>query len=300
MFCLVFGIQEGETYNWGTISGPLSVWSLIITGLVLLTAFVVWQRVNRGEPLVPLKLFRDRNFSLANTSITAMGFSITTMSLPLMLYAQTVRGLSPTQAALLLTPMAIISGVLAPFVGKFVQRSNPKYMAVAGFAGMSTALFWLGFILTPDVPLWQLLLPISLLGLASAGIWAPVSLTATRNLAPSLAGAGSGVYNTTRQVGAVLGSSAIAAIMQSRLLANVSGGGVSATPGSALPPEAKAGYALAMGQSLYLPAAVVLIGFVAALFFAKPERNNAWAADHAAAKAAASTSTSGKDVRAES
>ncbi|MBG6215885.1 EmrB/QacA subfamily drug resistance transporter [Arthrobacter sp. CAN_A6] len=294
MFCLVFGIQEGETYDWGTIAGPLSVWSLIITGLVLLTAFVVWQRVNRGEPLVPLMLFRDRNFSLANTSITAMGFSITTMSLPLMLYAQTVRGLSPTQAALLLTPMAIISGILAPFVGRFVQRGNPKYMAVAGFAGMSAALFWLGSILTPDVPIWQLLLPISLLGLASAGIWAPVSLTATRNLVPSLAGAGSGVYNTTRQVGAVLGSSAIAAMMQSRLLANVNGGAVGATPGNPLPPEAKAGYALAMGQSLYLPAAVVLIGFAAALFFAKPERNNAWAADTeaqgAVAKAAAPAS----------
>ena len=100
LFCLVFGIQEGETYNWGTIAGPLSVWSLIITGIVLLVAFVVWQKMNPGEPLVPLRLFRDRNFSLANTSISAMGFAITTMSLPLMLYAQTVRGLSPTQAAL--------------------------------------------------------------------------------------------------------------------------------------------------------------------------------------------------------
>ncbi len=279
LFCLVFGIQEGETYNWGTIAGPLSVWSLIITGIVLLVSFVVWQRFNRGEPLVPLKLFRDRNFSLANTSIAAMGFSITTMALPLMLYAQTVRGLSPTQAALLLTPMAVISGVLAPFVGTYVQRSNPKYMAVVGFAGMSAALFWLGSLLTPDVPFWLLLLPVSLLGLSSAGIWAPVSLTATRNLPPSLAGAGSGVYNTTRQMGAVLGSAAIAAMMQSRLLTNLGGIGVSATPGSALPEEAKAGYALAMGQSLYLPAIVLVLGCAAALFFARPQQNTLWALD---------------------
>ncbi|MEC5198585.1 EmrB/QacA subfamily drug resistance transporter [Arthrobacter sp. PL16] len=279
LFCLVFGIQEGESYDWGTIAGPLSVWSLIITGLVLLVAFVIWQKITRGEPLVPLGLFGDRNFSLANTSITAMGFSITTMTLPLMLYAQTVRGLSPTQAALLLTPMAVISGVLAPFVGKYVQRNNPKYMAVAGFAGMAAALFWLGVILTPDVPIWYLLLPISLLGLASAGIWAPVSLTATRNLAPSLAGAGSGVYNTTRQMGAVLGSAAIAAIMQSRLMTNLGDGGMTATPGTALPDEARAGYALAMGQSLYLPAIVILVGFAAALFFAKPQQNRVWQGD---------------------
>ncbi|WP_104167828.1 DHA2 family efflux MFS transporter permease subunit [Arthrobacter sp. SX1312] len=286
LFCLVFGIQEGETYNWGTIAGPLSVWSLIITGIVLLVAFVVWQKINRGEPLVPLRLFRDRNFSLANTSISAMGFAITTMALPLMLYAQTVRGLSPTQAALLLTPMAVISGALAPFVGKFVQRGNPKYMAIAGFAGMSASLFWLGSILTPDVPIWQLLLPISLLGLSSAGIWAPVSLTATRNLAPSLAGAGSGVYNTTRQMGAVLGSAAIAAMMQSRLMTNLDGGGMSATPGGALPDESKAGYALSMGQSLYLPAGVIIIGFLAALFFARPQRNTQWSRDAAAAGSA--------------
>ena len=213
-----------------------------------------------------------------------MGFAITTMTLPLMLYAQTVRGLSPTQAALLLTPMAVISGVLAPFVGKYVQRGNPKYIAIAGFAAMSAALFWLGSLLTPDVPIWQLLLPIALLGLASAGIWSPVSLTATRNLSPSLAGAGSGVYNTTRQMGAVLGSAAIAAIMQARLTTNLVGAdGVSTTPGTALPDEALAGYALSMGQALYLPATVVIIGFGAALFFAKPQQTTAWADDAGAA-----------------
>lgn len=285
MFALVFGIQEGESYNWGPIAGPISVWSLIVTGVLLLVAFVFWQHVNRGEPLVPLKLFRDRNFSLANISISAMGFAITAMVLPLMLYAQNVRGLSPTEAALLLTPMAVISGALAPWVGKLVQRGNPRFMAVGGFASMAVALFWLGSILSADVPIWLLLLPIALLGLASAGIWSPVSLTATRNLAPSFAGAGSGVYNTTRQVGAVLGSSAIAAIMQLRLttyLGNDAGAGPSAAGAGPLPDAVAEGYALAMGQSLYLPGAVIVIGFLAALFFAKPEGSRVWNTDSAA------------------
>ncbi|MBE0010567.1 MULTISPECIES: DHA2 family efflux MFS transporter permease subunit [unclassified Arthrobacter] len=279
MFCLVFGIQEGETYNWGTIAGPISVWSLIITGVVLLAAFILWQRYNRKEPLVPLGLFKDRNFSLGNTSIFAMGFAITTVAIPLMLYAQNVRGFSPTEGALLLTPMAIISGSLAPLVGKLVQRGNPKYMAIFGFSAMSVSLFWLGAILTPDVPVWALLLPISLLGLASAGIWAPVSLTATRNLPRASAGAGSGVYNTTRQVGAVLGSSAIAAMMLSRLTANIGDGGAEAVPGQQLPETLQAGYAAAMGQSLFLPATAILIGLGAALFFARPQRRTGWAGD---------------------
>lgn len=269
MFCLVFGLQEAESHNWGRIVGPVSVWSLIVTGTLLFSAFIVWQRLNRKEPLVPLRLFRDRNFSLANTAISAMGFAVTTMTLPLMLYAQNVRNLSPTEAAMLLAPMAIISGALAPFVGRLVQRGNPKYMAVSGFAGMALALFWLAGLLTPDTPIWMLLLPLSLIGLAGAGIWAPVSLTATRNLAPTLAGAGSGVYNTTRQVGAVLGSAGIAAIMQARLVAN----GAVDNPGRA------AEYSAAMGQSLLLPATVVVIGLVAACFFARPEVRQAWNPD---------------------
>ncbi|AJT40832.1 DHA2 family efflux MFS transporter permease subunit [Psychromicrobium lacuslunae] len=275
MFCIVFGLQEGESYNWGTIAGPISVWSLIILGVVLMAIFVAWQYFNKSEPLLPLKLFKDRNFSLANIAITGMGFAITAMVLPLMLYAQNVRSLTPTEAALLMVPMAVISGGLAPVVGKLLPKVNPRYFAVAGFAILSIALFWLGSMLTPDVPIWQLLMPIALFGFANAGIWAPVSMTATRNLDPAQAGAGSGVYNTTRQIGAVLGSAAIATLMTSRLTANLPAipGGGSAPKGDSgpLPEFLHAGYASAMGQSLYLPAIVILVALVAAFFFAKPK-----------------------------
>ena len=135
----MFGIQEGQKYDWGTIKGPISVWSLIITGLVVLAIFVVWQSRNRGEPLLPLGLFKDRNFSLANVAITTVGFAITAMAFPLMLYAQAVRGLSPTKSALLLVPMAVITGVLAPFVGRLTDRAHPRYLAGFGLACCSIA-----------------------------------------------------------------------------------------------------------------------------------------------------------------
>jgi len=125
LFLLVFGIQEGQTYHWGRITGPISVWGLIVAGLLVFAAFVVWQALNRGEPLVPLALFRDRNFSLANVAIMTIGFSITAMAFPLMIWAQRVRDYSPTRAALLLVPMAVISGCLAPWVGKLTDRVHP-------------------------------------------------------------------------------------------------------------------------------------------------------------------------------
>jgi EmrB/QacA subfamily drug resistance transporter len=274
MFCLVFGIQEGPTYHWGGIVGPVSVWSLIVVGVLVLGVFLVWQARNRREPLVPLSLFGDRNFSLANLAITTVGFAVTAMGFPLMLYAQVVRGLSPTRAALLLVPLAAISGVLAPFVGRLVDRVHPRYVAGVGLLAFPVGLLWLSRVMTPDSAVWELLLPIALLGVASAFMWSPLSTTATRNLPMNHAGAGAGVYNTTRQVGAVLGSASIAALMEARLAAElpfVPGGGSAATPGGGiLPPALHDGFAAAMAQSLLLPAAVLVVGWLAALCFATP------------------------------
>lgn len=271
MFLLVFGIQEGQTFDWGRIVGPISVWSLIVAGLVVLAGFVFWQVRNQGEPLVSLALFRDRNFSLANVAITTVGFTVTSMAFPLMLYAQGVRGLTPTGAALLLAPMAVISGLLAPVVGRLTDRHHPRYVAGIGMVCFPVALVWLATVLVPGAPIWQLVLPLVLIGVASAFVWAPIASTATRNLPMSHAGAGAGVYNTTRQVGAVLGSACIAAMMEARLAALLPGmSGDAEAAVAQLPPAQHGAFATAMAQSLLLPAGVLVVGLVAVLCFARP------------------------------
>ena len=206
LFCVVFGIQEGAQYDWGTITGIISVPLLIILGLVFFVLFILWERRYRGEQLVPLHLFANRNFSLANIAITSVGFAITAMSFPIMIYAQAVLGYSPTKAALLLAPMAVISGLLAPVVGGLVDRKHPAILAGFGLVCFSVALFWYGRMLGADTSIWWLLAIACLLGVANGFMWAPLSVTATRTLEPRFAGAGSGIYNTTRQIGAVIGS----------------------------------------------------------------------------------------------
>ncbi len=277
MFLLVFGIQEGHEYDWGTITGIVSVPLLIVLGLAIMAAFVIWQRVNRREPLVPLSLFADRNYSLANVAISVVGFVITAMVFPFMLYAQSVRGLSPTRAALLLVPMAVLTAALAPVVGRLVDKFHPRYIAGFGLLCLSVSIFWLGYLLRPETSVWLLLMPMVLLGFANGFMWAPLSVTATRTLPPERAGAGSGVYNTTRQVGAVLGSAAIATLMESRLTSHfgdrgsaLSGGSEGA--GAKLPEFVKDGFARSMGESLYLPAALAIVAVIAALFFTNPHR----------------------------
>ncbi len=273
LFLIVFGLQEAATYNWGVIWGPISVWSLIGVGVLVMVVFVWWQSRTKSEPLVPLELFRDRNFALTNVGISAVGFTVTSMSLPYMFFLQLARGLTPTQAALLLVPMALLSGILAPFAGQLLDRIDPRLMLVPAMLMVGGALVWYVALMNTSSPIWMFLLPSALMGIANAGMWGPLATTATRNLPPRQAGAGAGIYNTTRTVGSVVGSAAIAALMQSRLVENLPGA-ADATGGDfgqgTLPPVIAEGFATAMAQSLLLPAAVAVLGGVIMLFLQRP------------------------------
>lgn len=301
LFLLVFGIQEGTTYDWGTITDslrlgswstgiPVSVPGLIIAGTAFLVVFVLWQAVTRREPLVPLSLFRDRSFSAANVAIAMMGAIVLTQAFPLTLYFQGVHGMSPTQAALMTTPMAVLSGALAPVVGGWINRVDPKWLAAGGFAAMAAGLALLRWWMTPEASIVLLLVPFLLLGLGNALIWGPLSMTATRNLPPRLAGAGSGVYNETRQVGSVLGSAAIATLMSSRITAEITASlppgaaahvpaGAEGTQTSQLPAALHPALSHALGDSLLLPIVLSAVGLAASLCFPRPVDTGAWHED---------------------
>ena len=277
MFLLVFGIQEGESFEWGTIWGPITVWSLIIAGAVVLALFVVWQRVQKGEPLIPLQIFRDRNFSVGSAVIVTVGFAVTGMSLPLMFYLQLVRGLTPTQSALMMVPMAVLSILLARPVGLLIDNRDPRRLPVLGLLLVAAGLVCYYFMSRPDVPLCLLLIPSAVLGFGNAFMWGPLASITTFGLARHLAGAGSGVYNTSRQVGAVLGSAAMAAFMGSRIaaqlgseVADAAGGAGGEGGGSGALPEAlHEGFSAAMAESILMPMGVILVGALIALLFAR-------------------------------
>lgn len=265
VFLIVFGIQEGGKYDWGTVTGVVSIPMMIAAGTVLFVLFVLRQALTSRDPLLPLSIFRDRNFSLAAFGISTMGFASVGMFLPVMLYAQEALGLSAGQAAVLLVPVAILAGVLAPLAGRSVDRIDARVIAVPSFFILAASTVWLGLIMRPGTPFWLLMIPLALIGAANAGIWSPLSTTATRGLGHTVAGAGAGVYNTMRQTGAVLGSASIAALMAARS----STLGVPVTPDGAtvVTADTAGAFSTAMGQSLFLPAAVLLGGAIAVTFF---------------------------------
>ena len=264
MFCLIFGIQEGSNFNWDA-----RAIGLIVTGVVFIAAFILWQARTTRDALVPLSLFADRNFALASAAITTVGFAVSTFAIPLMIYVQRVQNFSPTVAALLLLPSGLVSGALSGFIGKQTNTHDPKPFAITGLAVTSISIFATVWITDPQIsPYWMLLISV-FYGLGNSMIWGPLSMIATRNLDPALAGAGSSVYNTVRQVGAVIGSAAVAAAMSSQLAQRLGDDAAGHSETGPLPEFLHEPFAEAMSVALLLPAGVLVLGVAVAAMFVK-------------------------------
>lgn len=266
---VVFAIQEGQAKGW-----PAWVLGMIAAGLVVLVVFVWQQARNPREPLMPLALFANRNFAAANAAIFVMGAAVVAMSFPMMLYLQTARGLSPTHAALLSLPSAVVSFVGSPLVGKAANNRPTRGFAVTGFLLFALALAAQAELMRPDLSVLWMLLPSVVMGLSASLIWGPLSMSATRDLPPRWAGAGSGVYNATRQLGSVLGSAAIATMIEWQLgrLLPAGHGGSRPAEGThvALPDLLRGPFSVAMRHAAWFPAVLALVGTCAAAFLVRP------------------------------
>ncbi|HEX4723477.1 MAG TPA: DHA2 family efflux MFS transporter permease subunit [Pseudonocardiaceae bacterium] len=217
LLAVVFGVQNGQQYDWGRVWGQIRIPEIIGLGVVLLVAFVVWQRVNRNEPLLPLSLFGRRTFSAANVANVCIGFAITGMFLPVVIYLQSVLGLTPLASGVVTLPMSVVSGMVAPFAGKLSDRLPGKYVALVGFAALAVGVGWLALDTEVGASPWRFVPALAVAGIGIGCVFSPLANLATSAVDPPMMGAASGVFNTTRQVGGVLGSAAIGVLLQARL-----------------------------------------------------------------------------------
>ncbi|UZN04357.1 MDR family MFS transporter [Cellulomonas sp. S1-8] len=214
---LVFGLQEGAAYSWGTIVGPITVPLVIGAGAVVSGAFLLWQHHQGDDALLPLRLFLHRNFALANVAGAAVTFAMTGIFFPFTLYLQQVLGLSPLHAALVGLPGSLISGVVAPFAGRLSDKVAPKWVVASGFAVLAVSIGILATQVQPDVDIWRLVVPMLGFGVGTGLVFSPLANVATSGLDHRTAGAGAGAFNTNRQVGGVIGSAVVVAALTSRL-----------------------------------------------------------------------------------
>jgi EmrB/QacA subfamily drug resistance transporter len=213
LFCLTFALIEGQRYSWNG-----AIIAMFVAAAVLTVVFLLQQRSRQdAEPLVPFSLFRNRNFTVINGVASLVSVAILGFFLPITIYLQSVLGYSAIKAGLILAPMSLIALVLAPVAGKMSDRVGGKYILMSGLA-----LFGLGagvlVAQTTPTSSWPTFMPaIAVMGLGMGGIWAPMATETMRGVPPALAGAASGVNNTLRQVGSVVGSAAVGALLQNQL-----------------------------------------------------------------------------------
>ncbi len=216
LLAIVFGLIEGQRYEWGVISGWLTIPMVIVAGVALFIVFIAWERF-QNEPLVPMRLFRDRNFSLMNWTGAAMFFGMQGIFIPVTIYTQSVLGMTPLESGLTVAPMSLTAGIVAPFAGRLADRFGGKYLLMAGLALFGAGAAIVTALATITSTQTTFILPFVVTGLGLGLVVAPMTTVAMRDIKPVLAGAASGVLNTTRQLGAVVGAAAVGAVLQNRL-----------------------------------------------------------------------------------
>lgn len=217
LFGVVFGLIEGERFTWGEIgSYVITIPEVIGAGAVLLVLFVIWERY-QAEPLVPLSLFEERDFAVSNWIAASIAFGMMSLFLPIVIYLQSVRGFSALTAGLTLAPMSLTSMIVAPFAGRMADRIGGKYILLTGVLVFAIGFGTLTFVAGPDSTWITFLVPAIVAGAGMGMTFAPMTTVAMRNISPRMAGAASGVLNTTRQVGAAVGSAVVGALLQNRL-----------------------------------------------------------------------------------
>ncbi|MET7605943.1 DHA2 family efflux MFS transporter permease subunit [Streptomyces avermitilis] len=250
LFCLAFGLQEGERYHWGP-----GIWALLAAGASLVAGFLLNQRGKQDqEPLVPFALFRDRNFIVMTVLVALVSMAMIGLVLPFNLYLQSVLHMSAIKAGMVLAPSSLVSMTVGPFAGRLSDRIGGKYLLMAGLTLYATGMLAIVLIAGVATP-WYAFIPATVVtGLGIGCVVAPMSTEAMRNVEPRLAGAASGVNNTIRQIGSVIGAATVGALLQGRLAAELATGKTYADA-----------FIATMHVTAILPIGVVLAGALACL-----------------------------------
>ncbi|GAA1135557.1 MFS transporter [Microbacterium natoriense] len=207
VLALVHAIVRGNDDGWDSLGVILE----LVLGTVLLVAFVIWQ-MRATAPLVPLRLFRDRSFSITNVVGFAFSFGTFGSVFILIQYLQVVQGSTPLEAAVQTTPWTLAPMFVAPLAGMIAPRVGTRALLVPGLLLQGVALAWIAQITAPDLQYPNLIAPFILAGIGMGLVFAPsaTALLATLGLVDHAKA--SGVNSTIRELGVALGTAVMTAI----------------------------------------------------------------------------------------
>ena len=181
------------------------VWISAVLGLAAGVAFVLRER-RTADPMLPPRLFRDRQFTGANLSTFAVYAALAGFSLFLVLQLQDVLGYDATAAGAAMLPSILVITLLSPRAGALAERIGPRIpMTVGPLIAAAGTLYLVG--VDGSAPYWLEVLPGSLLqGLGMATTVAPLTATVLGAAPASMAGVASGVNNAVARAAQLLRS----------------------------------------------------------------------------------------------
>ena len=197
---LIFGLLRQPVDGWYSPS----VWPSLLAGVVLLTAFVAHE-ARTNHPMLPLSLFKRRNFAVGNLETMAMYAGLGLLFFYLVIFLQQVAGYTPIEAGLTMLPVTIVLLVLASTFGRLADRLGTRAFMAGGpivCAMGLAALLRLG----ADVVFFEDLLPgLMLFSLGLSMTVAPLTATVLGDVDEVEAGIASGVNNAIARVAGMVG-----------------------------------------------------------------------------------------------
>jgi EmrB/QacA subfamily drug resistance transporter len=182
LFALLYGVIEGPERGW--LTAPIL--AALAVGVVLLAAFVAWE-LHAEQPMLDVRLFTNRGFSVGAGTITLQYFALWGLFFILAQYLELAKGYPPLTAALVIVPIGLLSMVGAPLSAPMVRRFGPRAVVGTGLLCTATGLAILATA-NPSTPL-VLILPAELLiGLGIGQTTAPSTTLIMENVPPPTPG----------------------------------------------------------------------------------------------------------------
>ena len=213
---IIVALIQQPSLGWGD---PL-VYGGLIGGVAALAAFV-WHERHTPEPMMPLDLFRSRNFAVGNVSTLTLYAGLGGALFFLALYLQQVAGYSPVEAGAAFVPLTALMFALSRRFGALADRLGPRL-----FMGVGPIVAGVGLLLmmrvNDDANYWTQVLPgVVVFGLGLAATVAPLTATVLGAVGEEHSGVASGVNNAISRIAGLLAIAVLGAVVASTFASKV-------------------------------------------------------------------------------
>jgi DHA2 family multidrug resistance protein len=195
-------LDKGNDLDWFESD---TIVTLAVVATVALTFFIAWELTERN-PIVDLTLFKGLNYTVGTVALS-LGYLTFFGNIVLFpLWLQTQMGYTATWAGLAASPMGLLAVVVAPIVGRNMQRFDLRLITSAGFIIFAVVSFWNASFNT-DVDYRHLIMPRLLFGVGIPMFFVPLIAMSLAGLPGNRIAAASGLTNFLRQLGGSFGTS---------------------------------------------------------------------------------------------